>query len=126
MCLITIDYKSNIPINDQIVNGIMRLCGLEVLKPDDKLPSVRSLALDLGVNPNTVMRAYSILEQKGIIYSVVGKGSFISEEASVTTSLKNTAKEEFKRVLKETLGLGVSKEELLNLINEFDDGGREE
>ena len=124
--MITIDYKSNVPINDQIVNGIIRLCALEVLKPEDKLPSVRSFALDLGVNPNTVMRAYSILEQKGIIYSVAGKGSFISEEASVTASLKNTAKEEFKRVLKETLSLGVSKEELLNLINEFDDGGREE
>lgn len=124
--MITIDYKSNIPINDQIVNGIMRLCALEVLKPNDKLPSVRSFALSLGINPNTVMRAYGILEQKGIIYSVAGKGSFISEEASVTDSLKSTAKEDFKRVLKETLGIGVSKEELIKMINEFDDGGRDE
>ena len=122
--MITIDYKSNLPINDQIVSGIVRLCALGVLKPDDKLPSVRAFALSLGVNPNTVMRAYGILEQKGIIYSVAGKGSFVSEEAAVSDSLKSEAKEEFKRVLKETLGLGVSKEELLSIINEISqDGG---
>lgn len=123
--MITIDYKSNVPINDQIVNGIIRLCALEVLKPDDKLPSVRNLALQLGINPNTVQRAYSILEQRGIIYSVSGKGSFISEEANLYASLKQTAKEEFCRILKETLAVGITKEELINLINETDNGGNE-
>ena len=126
MQLITIDYKSNLPINDQIVNGITRLCALNVLKPHDKLPSVRNFALSLGVNPNTVQRAYSILEQKGIIYSASGKGSFISEGASVIVSLKNEAKEEFKRVLKETLNVGVSKEELFNIINEISENGGNE
>lgn len=126
MQLITIDYKSNLPINDQIVNGITRLCALDVLKPHDKLPSVRNFALDLGVNPNTVQRAYSILEQKGIIYSVSGKGSFISEGAGIIVSLKNNAKEDFKRALKETLDVGISKEELLNIMNEFfENGGNE-
>ena len=120
--MITIDYKSNMPINDQIVNGIVRLCALGVLKPDDKLPSVRTFAMSLGVNPNTVMRAYGILEQKGIIYSVAGKGSFISDGDKVTDSLRNEAKEDFKKALKEALGIGLSKEELITMINEITGG----
>ena len=75
--MITIDYKSRVPIYDQIVNSVIRLKVVGVLKDGDKLPSVRQLALKLSVNPNTVQKAYAILETNGVIYSITGKGSFI-------------------------------------------------
>ena len=77
MYLITLQGKES--IYEQIRDQIIKFVKLGVLKPDDKLPSVRTLAMELGINPNTVQRAYKRLEQDGFIYSVKGKGSFVAE-----------------------------------------------
>ena len=123
--MITIDYKSRIPIYDQIVNGIIRLKVVGVLKDGDKLPSVRQLALKLSVNPNTVQKAYAILETNGVIYSVTGKGSFISEDETAKDAILEAAKDDFKRAVEEAFRKGLAKEELENILKQIYKGGRE-
>ena len=77
-----IDSASRVPIYEQLKTSVIQLALSGVLKPDDQLPPVRALALQLGINPNTVAKAYKMLETEGYTYSVTGKGSFISEKLS--------------------------------------------
>lgn len=90
--MITIDYKDRRPIYEQIVERISQLVAGGVLKPDEQLPSVRQLALELSINPNTIQRAYSELESAGIIYAQKGKGNFVSLSS-------DDAKKGFKRLI---------------------------
>ena len=122
--MITIDYKSRVPIYDQIVNGIIRLKVVGVLKDGDKLPSVRQLALKLSVNPNTVQKAYAILEANGVIYSVTGKGSFISEDETAKDAIIYAARDDFKRAVEEAFRKGLSKEELETILKQIYKGGK--
>ncbi len=116
--MLQLDYKSGVPIYDQIVNGIIRLKMWGVLKPHEALPSVRYLAQKLSINPNTVQRAYRSLEERGVIYSVAGKGSFISAENDSFFAIKNIAATQFKRAVDEALQMGLNTEELVSLIME--------
>ena len=77
-----IDFASRVPIYEQLKTSVIQLALSGVLKPDDQLPPVRALALQLGINPNTVAKAYKMLETEGYTYSVTGKGSLISEKLS--------------------------------------------
>lgn len=78
--MIQIDYKDRRPIYLQLMDSIEDLAAKGILTADSQLPSVRSLAMELCINPNTIQRAYAELEKKGIIYSVSGKGSFITKD----------------------------------------------
>ena len=80
--MITIDYKDRRPIYEQIKNGLKRLIVTGALKEGDKLPSVRSLATELAINPNTIQKAYNELENAGVIYAVKGKGNFVADDAA--------------------------------------------
>ncbi len=115
--MITIDYKSRVPIYDQITGGIIRLKSLGVLKAGDKLPSVRALAIDLGINPNTVQRAYNILETDGVIYSVAGKGSFISDDSKASDAILTAAKNAFMQAVEEAIRAGLDAETLKALVD---------
>lgn len=75
--MIQLDYRSRTPIYRQLEESIMELIMLGVYEKDTQLPSVRSLAVELGINPNTIQKAYQELELMGVIYSVTGKGSFV-------------------------------------------------
>ena len=75
--MILIDYKSRKPIYEQIIDNIKQLIIQNVLKRDDQLPSVRQLAQELAINPNTIQKAYTELERQGVIYSLKGRGSFV-------------------------------------------------
>ena len=97
--MIQIDWQSRTPIYDQLIRGVVRLKSLGVLQPGEKLPSVRSLAGQLGVNPNTVQKAYQMLETQGVIYSVSGKGSFISDSMGASDELLQAAEERVRNVL---------------------------
>ncbi len=77
--MIKLDLQSRVPIYEQLGQKICELAMAGQLLPNDQLPSVRSFARELGVNPNTVQKAYQELEREGIIYSVTGKGSFLCE-----------------------------------------------
>ena len=115
--MIDLDYKSGVPIYDQMVNGIIRLITIGALKVDSPLPSVRSMANMLGVNPNTVQRAYSLLESKGIIYSISGKGSFVSGDLRAQQAINGVVLGEFETAVKKAAMLGIKKEQALELID---------
>ena len=87
--MILIDYKDRRPIYEQIVEKIETLILKGVFEPDSMLPSVRSLAMELSINPNTIQRAYAELERKGITYTVKGKGSFVSSRNELIDSKKD-------------------------------------
>ena len=77
--MIRLDYRDARPIYEQVKDGLRRLMVTGVLAPGEKLPSVRSLAMDLAINPNTIQRAYAQLEMEGYVYSVAGRGTFVAE-----------------------------------------------
>ena len=114
-----LDLKSGVPICDQIVNGFIKLKALGVLSGGDKLPSVRALALKFSINPNTVQKAYTLLESGGIIYSVKGKGSFISEDESAAQAVINRAKQDFSAAVKAARELGLESGALTQIIDDI-------
>ena len=101
--MITIDYKDRRPLYQQIIEKIEALATQGLLQADQQLPSVRSLAIELSINPNTIQRAYSELEKRGIIYSVSGKGSFLAKS---TDSLVKEKQEDLWKQLRELVILG--------------------
>lgn len=113
-----IDLQSRIPIYEQLYKKTVELIIKGVLKENDQLPSVRSLAKELGVNPNTVSKAYQELERNKIIYSVSGRGSFV--EKSRDQSVKDYILSDFDEKACEALKIGISKEELKKRIEELE------
>ena len=77
--MITLDYRDRRPLYEQVIERFQALMFKGVLVQDEKMPSVRSLATDLSINPNTIQRAYAELERQGFIYSIKGKGSFVAD-----------------------------------------------
>lgn len=94
--MITINTKSPTPIFEQIVAQVGKYIALGILQPHEQLPTVRSLAKELGINPNTVSKAYHECEMSGLIYSVAGKGSFVSESKNNLDILVKEAYSKFK------------------------------
>ncbi len=117
-----IDYQCGVPIYEQLINGIIRLKMLGGLKGGDALPSVRALATKLGINPNTVQKAYVALESKGIIYSAPGKGSFLAEDESAEKNLKSITVEQFKGAVAEYVKKGLTNAEILAAVNQVLEG----
>ncbi len=117
-----LDFKSGISICDQIVNGVIKLKALGVMKADEQLPSVRALASRFSINPNTVQKAYSILENGGIVYSVKGKGSFISGDQRAQDAIMENAKNAFEEAVRSAATVGVSYEQMREIINELEKG----
>lgn len=76
-----VDAMSRIPVYEQIVEQMERYVLAGIMNPNDKLPSVRNLSVELAINPNTIQKAYSELDRRGVVYSVPGKGSFVSIDA---------------------------------------------
>ena len=116
--MLQIDLQSRVPIYEQLINSVIRLKSLGVLNSDEQLPSVRSLATELGVNPNTVQKAYQMLESDGIIYSVTGKGSFISPDKSATKAILDNAEKALKNAISSAYLMGISKERAAKLCEE--------
>jgi GntR family transcriptional regulator len=111
---ISIDASSDVPIFRQIVQQIKTAVALGRLQPEDPLPSVRQLAVDLAVNPNTVARAYLDLEIEGVIYKRQGAGTFVSTQG-VRVSKNERRKvlgELMEKALVEGVNLGLDEEEL--------------
>ncbi len=113
-----LDFKSGTPICDQIVNGFIKLKALGVLKGGEQLPSVRALASKFSVNPNTVQKSYATLEANGIIYSVKGKGSFMSDDENAANAVLSSAKQEFVTAVRNAIELGLNTDDMINLIKE--------
>lgn len=76
-----IDAMSRIPVYEQIVEQMERFVLAGIMRPNDKLPSVRNLSVELAINPNTIQKAYTELDRRGVVYSVPGRGSFVAADA---------------------------------------------
>ena len=82
MSLIRVDLRSRVPIFEQIVGSVRDLAIRGLMRPDEQMPSVRALAAELAINPNTIQNAYAELERQGVIYSLAGRGNFIASDLS--------------------------------------------
>ena len=116
--MIHLDYRDSRPIYEQVKDSLRRLMVTGVLAPGDKLPSVRSMASQLSINPNTIQRAYNELEAEGYIYSVAGKGSFVSGTADADAVRRETLRADVKKLLNELRYLGVTEADAAALIEE--------
>ena len=111
--MIVIDYKDRRPIYEQIMAGIEDLAARGALSPDSQLPSVRQLAMELSINPNTIQRAYSELEKAGVIYSVTGTGNFVTADpGSLREEKLRSLLEEMTRQVVRAMELGATEEQL--------------
>ena len=116
--MISLNYRDSRPIYEQIRDGLRKLIVTGALSADEKLPSVRALAAQLAINPNTIQRAYNELEGEGYIYSVPGKGSFAAAPAAPDSARRAELLTQVRELLSELRYLGVSQQELLNLVKE--------
>lgn len=116
--MFTLNFQSREPIYEQLYNNVVRLASLGVLQPEEQLPPVRALATQLGVNPNTVSKAYQLLERDGIIYSAVGRGSFVSSGVTAASLQRATALEELTKAIRKACDIGITKEELKKVIDD--------
>lgn len=115
--LINLDYKKRESIYEQIINEIERYVALGILKPNEKIPSVRVMATDLGINPNTVKKAYDILEEKGIIETLSTKGTFITENIdSVRKGKQQALLLKIEEYIEELEKLDMKREEIMKLL----------
>lgn len=114
--MLQIDYKSGVSICDQIINGFINLISIGVLKTDDPMPSVRSMALSISVNPNTIQKAYAILEERQIIYTVKGKGSFVADAENTKRELLLKEREALKSAVNSAKLKGLTLKEVEDII----------
>lgn len=114
--MIKLDLQSRVPLYEQLQEQIIRLSLMGVLEANEQLPSVRSLAREVGVNPNTVAKAYQELERQGIIYTISGRGSFVSPNVLSLQSPRQAALDEVFEALDKALSRGIPPEELLEQV----------
>ncbi|MCE4955951.1 GntR family transcriptional regulator [Macrococcoides caseolyticum] len=115
--MISIDNRSRVPIYEQLINAFKVQIMNGVLQTDDQLPSVRQLAQELTINPNTIQKAYRELERLGYIYSVPGKGSFVNKvEDTMQKERIEMLSESLEKIVQELLFLGLTKEEIIEKI----------
>lgn len=100
MSRIMVDLRSRTPIFEQIVSSVRDLVIKGLMKPDEHLPSVRALAAELAINPNTIQKAYSELERQGVIYSLAGRGNFVVSDIS---ALKGLHREELLEAIRKSV-----------------------
>lgn len=114
--LISINYRDPRPIYEQIKDGLRLLIITGAMTPGDKMPSVRELAGQLAINPNTIQRAYRELELEGYIYSVPGKGSFACERKEVDDGRIKELLKQFDEAVHELKYLGMTAQELKDRV----------
>lgn len=108
--MFNINYKSQRPLYEQIIEQTVMFMVEGILKTGDQMPSVREMASTLGINPNTVQKAYGELERRGFTQTVVGKGTFISSIDDITEDLQQNFKESIRLIFDEMLRVGISKD----------------
>ena len=120
--MLNLDYRDARPIYEQVRDGLRRLMVTGAIQEGEKLPSVRSLASRLAINPNTIQRAYESLEAEGYLYSVPGKGSFAAPHTGVDQGRKEELLGHFDAVAAELLFLGVDGRVLWERIRRLEGG----
>jgi len=123
--LVQLNYRDAKPIYEQIKEGLRKLVVSGALSAGEKLPSVRELASQLAINPNTIQRAYRELENEGYIYTLVGKGTFVAENGNIDNTREKELLQEFDELVTELLYLEVSKEKLKERIDTVAEGSED-
>ena len=128
-----IDVMSRRPVYEQLVDQVERYVLMGILKAEEQVPSVRSLSVSLAVNPNTIQKAYSELDHRGVVYSVPGRGCFVSVDARKKIGerkMENMG--EFRRQVRELALAGVDKKLVMDCVEDAyqrggadDDSGKE-
>ena len=116
--MISLNYRASGPIYEQIKDNLRRLILSGAIAEGEKLPSVRELAGELAINPNTIMRAYRELEAEGYVYTIQGKGCFAGKLSQVDTGRREKLLDSFRSTTAELLSLGIPPEDLASIIQE--------
>lgn len=117
--MIVIDYHDKRPIYEQIIDRFQLLILNGALEPDTQLPSVRSLAVELSINANTIQRAYSELERKGLVYSVKGRGNFVSAQKHVVRQQQDLLLDDLYSQLKTCKESGIKYSQVLDCVQKI-------
>ena len=116
--MFVIDLMSRVPVYEQIINQVEEKILIGVLRAGDKMPSVRSLSIELSINPNTIQKAYTELDRKQLIVTVPGKGAFVSDKASeVILTASRDRLTELASMVKQMHFAGIRKEEIIDIVN---------
>ena len=123
--MIVLDYQDRRPLYEQIVEKLQRMIEKGILAENEQLPSVRNLAMELSINPNTIQRAYTVLEQQGYIYPVKGRGNFVSPSSGFIGERKQKFLEELDKLLLRGYELGMAKMEIMARVDRtFKEGNK--
>ena len=123
MLMIQLNYRDSKPIYEQIKDGLKRLIITGAIAPDEKMPSVRELASQLAINPNTIAKAICELEQEGYIYTITGRGSFAADRKDISAGRNDQLLKKFDEIVKELLFLNENKDDLKQRIEALAKGG---
>ena len=128
--MIIIDYKDARPIYEQVVDRFQMLILTGALEPNTRMPSVRSLAVELSINPNTIQWAYAELERQGFIYTVKGRGNFVAYDEKLLDVRKEQLLKKLKELVREAREIGIGIKELAGWLTEDEEkaearGGKE-
>ncbi len=117
--MIRLDKTSKQAIYEQVVQNFKTLIMMGKIRPHEQIPSVRKLAKQLGINPNTVQKSYAILSKEGFLYSVAGQGDFVADNAAQIKDMrKNEIREMFVKATKEARDSGLWIDEIFAIVDE--------
>ncbi len=116
--MIVIDYRDKRPLYEQVAEKLAHLIICGALESNSRLPSVRSLAMDLSVNPNTIQRAYTQLEQDGFIYSVVGRGNYVTDSPEWRNGMLLALERKLRELLTKAAESGMPLEMILSMAEQ--------
>lgn len=120
--MIIIDYKDARPIYEQVAEKFKELILKGAMSPDEQMPSVRNLAMELSINPNTIQKAYGELERQGFIYAVKGRGNFVSGSEQLLEERREGYMKQILALVQEAVEYGISREEILAEIAKGEEG----
>ena len=115
--MITIDYQSKLPLYEQIADRFRTLILRGVLPPRQQMPSVRSLAVELSINPNTIQKAYAFLEQEGYIYQVRGRGNYVADVTALAEKSRQKLLAEAEQLILSGKEMGITRSEYISVID---------
>lgn len=117
--MLDIRLEGKAPIYEQLFSGVAGLISSGKLKPDERLPAVREVAKQLGINPNTVQKAYALLEQAGFIYSMPAKGSYVSPQTAAADAVRTEALRRLEEELAAAKKSGVTREAVIGSVEKI-------
>ena len=123
--MLNLDYRDARPIYEQVRDGLRRLMVSGIIQEGEQLPTVRAMATSLAINPNTIQRAYELLEAEGYVSSVLGKGSFAAPHSQVDSARRDGLLRTFDETATELFFLGLSADALSQRLSKLDGGVRQ-